>query len=160
MAITRRPPGTIYLGGGDGPGGESGYTIVNEYTAGAAITPGMLIEKYDDAGTTKWRPHSAAADMQDWWVALEQSEMNLGVDDPYAIGDLVKAAKMQKGSFFWGIVASGQTIANLARLQSNGDGRTKAATATTAAANVAYLQALEALGGPLGAHTRCRLEVI
>lgn len=159
MAITKRNPGVIYLGGGDGPGGEGGMTVVNEYTAGAAIKPGMVVETYNDAGTTKVRPHSGAAEMLQVAVALEQLEMNLGVEDNYAIGDLVKYGIMKQGSMFWGIVVTGQDISNQELMQSNGDGKLKTALATTATANVGRLRAHDNLG-LIAADTRCRTEVL
>ena len=72
MAITKRAPKTIYLGGGDGPGGESGCTVVNEYVAIEAITPGMLLEYHNDSGTLKWGVHDSADQPVQVTVALEQ----------------------------------------------------------------------------------------
>lgn len=158
MAITKRPPNTILLGGG-GPGAENAATHVNDFVAGAEITPGMLIETYDDAGATKWRPHSTAADVQPVAVALEQIMLNLGVDDVYAIGDLVQAAILKPGSMFWGLLPSGQDIANQEFMQSNGDGYLKSATATTAAANVARFKSHDSIGA-ITAVTRVRTEVL
>lgn len=158
MAITRRPPNTIILSGG-GPGAEQGIRYVNDYVAGATIRPGMLIEKYNDAGVTKWRPHSATADMRTVAVAVEQLMLNKGVDDDYAAGDLVQAAYLGSGCIFWGIGLSGQTIGNQTALQSDGTGKLKAATATTAAANVAWFKSNDALGA-IVADTRCRVEVM
>lgn len=157
MAITKRAPNTILIGGG-GPAAEGAGVYINDLVAGVAITPGMLIETYDDAGTTKWRPHTAAADVQPRTVALEQLMNNRGVDYVYAVGDLVQAIALYPGSVFWGIVANGQDISNQEPLQSNGDGRLKAATVTTAAGNVAHFKAHDALGA-VAAHTRCRVEV-
>lgn len=155
MAITRLAPNTIYLGGGEGPGGQGGYTLVNEYVAIESITPGMLLEYHNDGGTLKWGVHDSADDPISPTVALEQIEMNLGVDDAYAAGDLVKAAILKTGSTFWGIIPSGQNIAPGARLQSNGDGKLKAA----ASGSVKFV-ALESSGGAVTADTRIRVEVL
>jgi hypothetical protein len=92
MSIEVNAPQTIRLSGG-GP-------VVNTIVAGAAIKPGMLIEKYENAGVLNWRPAGTAANVQPAFVALEQDEMNLTVDDLYAIGDLVKAWAFQPGSTF------------------------------------------------------------
>lgn len=158
MSIERPNPNTIYLGGG-GPGGEEGITYVNDIVAGATITPGMLIETYNDGLVTKWRPHSAAAGVASRAVALEQLMLNKGVDDNYAAGDLVQAGILKAGSMFWGLIPSGEDIANQDFLQSNGDGLMKEATASTAAAGVAHYKAHDNLGA-VTANTRCRVEVI
>lgn len=158
MAVERRAPNTILLSGG-GPGAEGAATYVNNIKAGAEITPGMVIETYDDAGVTKWRPHSAAAGMQSVVVALEQLMMNLGVDDVYAVDDLVQAAVLRPGSMFWGLIPSGQDIANQDFMQSNGDGLLKEATATTAAAGVARFKSHDQLGA-VTVRTRVRAEVL
>lgn len=157
MAISKLPPNTILLGGGL-PGGDGGHTVVEEYIAGVEIIPGMVIELFNDTGL-KWRPHNAAADMQAVTVAIEKSIWNKDVDSPYAIGDMVRAVTLRKGSSFWGLVPSGQNITQGDKLQSNGDGRLKEATATTAAANVAVLQALETIGA-VTAVTRLRTQVV
>lgn len=154
MAITVRNPNTIYLGGGDGPGGESGCTVINEYVAGAAITPGMLIEKYNDGGTIKLRPHATADNPVETMVALEFGAMNKKVSDVYPVGDLVIAGVLRAGSSFWGLIPSGQNIAPAARLQSNGDGKFKAL-----AGGAARFAALES-SGAVTADTRVRMEVI
>ena len=160
MAITKRPPNTIYLGGGDGPGGESGCTNINDYVAIEQITPGMLLEYHSDSGTLKWGVHDSATDIGSIVVALDQPFLNLGVDDVYAAGDLVLAGALRNGATFWGIVPSGQNIAVAAKLQSNGDGKLKVATADTAAANVAKFVALESSGGAVTVDTRIRVEVV
>lgn len=159
MPITKRPPNVIYLGGGDGPGGESGMTVVNDYTASVPITPGMQIETFNDSGVLKWRPQDAAADVQSRFFALEEMEWGKGVDDDYGVGDLVKAGHVHPGGTVWGLVPSGQDITIGDYLQSNGDGTFKEATATTAAANVARFRALETLG-TVTTLTRCRIEVL
>lgn len=151
MAITKYPPNLIRLSGG-GP-------IDNEHAAGAAITPGMLIEGYGSAGSFLYRPHSSATTTAPLCVALEQVEMNLTVNDPYAINDLVKAWYMPIGATFWGIVQSGENIAVGDPVQSAGNGKLKEATSATAAAGVAKFQALEGIGAVV-ADTRCRMQVV
>lgn len=159
MSIPKNPPNTIYLGGGL-PGGEGGATVVNEYSAGAAITPGMLIELYrNGSGKMQLRPHASATAVVAPWVATEQIQWNKTVDDAYAINDLVNSVHLRKGSTFWGLVPSGQDISNGEFLQSNGDGKLKSASATTADANVAQFQSLDNLGA-VTADTRCRVLVL
>lgn len=156
MAIQTRNPNLIYLGGGDGPGGESGITVVEDYTAGAEITPGMVIETYRDNLTLKWRPFNTAGGMMADYIALERLENNNTIDDPYGIGDLVKAAKLHNGSFFYGIVPSGEDIAIGDLLDVEG-GKLVEAADTTADANVVRFRALESIGA-VTADTRLRAE--
>lgn len=152
MAITQRPPNTIHLGGQ--------IDRIGEYVASTAITPGMLVERFRDSdGKSKWRPHSTAADQQQAFVALESLMTNRGVDDAYAADDILTVAAYNRGGTFWGIIPSGQNIVTGAPLQSNGDGRLKAAAATTAAANVFRFKALDSPGA-VTADTRVRVEVI
>jgi hypothetical protein len=125
-----------------------------------SITPGMLLEYHNDSGTLKWGVHDAAADVQSVVVALDQTHLNKGVDDAYAAGDLVMAGALRPGAVFWGLIPSGQNISPAAKLQSNGDGKLKAATADTAAAGVAAFVALETSGGAVTVDTRIRVEVI
>lgn len=155
MAITRRDPNTIYLGGGEGPGGQGGMTMDNEYVAIEAITPGMLLEPHNDSGVLKWGVHDAADDPVSAIFAIEQIELNLGVDDAYAAGDLVKAGYMHTGSKVWAIIPSGQNISPTALLQSNGDGKLKAL-----GSGVGAFRALESSGGAVTVDTRLRVEVL
>ena len=150
MALAHRPPNTIYLGGE--------ITKLNEWIAGVAITPGMNIERYNEGGKMKWRPHSGAAERPTRFFALEKMHFNKGVDDVYAINELVYAAEFHPGSTVWGLVPSGQDISAGDNMQSNGDGMMKQSTATTAAANVANFVSNENLG-VIAATTRCVIEV-
>lgn len=119
MAITKRNPNVVHLGGE--------YILVNHLAAIEEITPGMLLEYHNDSGVLKFGVHdSADAVLTGAFVALDQSEHNLGVDDVYAAGDLVKAAHMQPGATAWMLIPSGQTISPGDLLQSNGDGKLKA----------------------------------
>lgn len=154
MAITKRPPNTIYLGGG-GPGGEGGITHVNDIVAIETITPGMLLEYHNDSGVLKWGVHDAADDPCPLAVALEQLMMNKTVDDNYAAGDLVQAGILRSGSQFWGLVPIGANLNPGDRLQSNGNGMLKAA----ATGDVRFV-AVESTSGAVAAVTRLRVEVL
>lgn len=155
MTIERRAPNTVLLFTG-GP-----RVIDNEHVASEAITPGHLIEpvpaQASDALT--YRKNASASEILVLCVALEQSHLNLGVDDAYASGDLVTACYLKTGDIFWGLLPSGQNIQVGEYLQSNGDGTLKSASATTAAANVAKLQSLDNLGA-VTSLTRVRVQVI
>lgn len=158
MAIAKHNPNTIRL---SGDAGFDDGSLINDIPAGVAtIRPGMLIEMYSKSGVNAFRPNSSATNMPALLVALEQVEFNLGVDALYNTNDLVQAWNMESGNTFWGLIPSGQNIATADYLQSNGDGTLKAATAATAAANVARFQALESSGGAVTVLTRLRVQVI
>jgi hypothetical protein len=151
MSITKLNPNTVHLGGP--------AHLVNDLAAGVATTPGMTVEMYSNGGVLEVRPTASATEQVTIAVALEQGELNKTVADVYAIGDLIKVAFLAPGSTFWALIPSGQNIAVGALLQSNGDGKLKVATATTADANVAKFQSLEA-SGAVTADTRIRVQVI
>ena len=144
MAITRNDPGTIFLGGP--------RTVVNDLAASEAITPGMLVEKFNNAGVWRVKKHSltSAAGSQ---YATEQSMLNKGVDDAYAANDLVETSIGAPGSTFWALIASGQTIVFGNALESAGDGTLKVFSAGTKIANALESKTATAL-------TRLRIEVI
>lgn len=154
MAITQRPPNTIYLGGG-AQGGDGGITYINDIPAIEAITPGMVLELHDNSGARAWGVHDTADDPVSAVVALEQTHMNKGIDDAYAADDLVLAGSLRPGSMFYGIVPSGQNINVGDRLQSNGDGKLKAA----ASGDVRFVSHTDT-GGAVTADTRVRVEVL
>lgn len=145
MSITKLPPNTIHLGGH--------MTLVNEYVADEALTPGWLIELVNDSGTPKWGAHDDVDAACAKAFALNQDEMNLGVDTQYADGDLVKAGIMSPGATVWALVPSGQSLVPGALLQSNGDGRLKAL-----GSGVAIALSLETVTAT--ADTRVRVEVL
>jgi len=137
------PPNTIRVSG-------DRTDDINNIPAGIAICPGYLVEQYAfGAGLNRWRPNTAAADVQKPFVALDSPEWNhsltpASLTSPlYAIGDLVPVWPMEIGDLGWLWILSGQNIANSDYLQSAGDGTLKKATATTAAANVVQFQSME-----------------
>jgi hypothetical protein len=151
MAITHRSPNTIYLGGE--------ITKLNEHILGVAGTPGMVLEFYTDGTVTKLRPHSSADEVQTAIVLLEKTLHNEGITGTYAIGELAYAAHFHPGSSFYGIAVSGQNIQAGEYLQSNGDGKLKVATATTATAGLAKFQSQDNLG-LIATDTRIRVSVV
>jgi len=146
MSISTLNPNTIWLGGPK--------TEINEFAAIESITPGMVLEYHNDSGTLKLGVHDSADDPCEPIIALNFPELNKGIGDAYAAGDLVKAAHLGPGATFLGIIPSGQNISPGARLQSNGDGKLKAL-----ASGVARFIALESSGGAVTADTRIRVEV-
>ncbi len=158
MALTKRPPNTILLGGGL-PGGDRAGTKINEYIASTTITPGMLIELHNDGGKMKWRPHSSATTVVAPIIALEKSLHNKGVDDNYVAGELVLAYHLRKGSTWCALAPSGENITDADYGQSNGNGMMKEATSAAAGDNVAQFQFQETIGA-ITATTRVRTMVL
>jgi hypothetical protein len=153
--LEKHPPNTIILSG------REHAVIINDLPiVDVGAKPGHFVELYLAAGNVvAWRRHSDAARQLSSFILVEQDIQNLGVDAPYNSGDNAIVAAIKPGMTLWPIIPSGQTINGADFLQSNGDGRLKEASAVTAAANVARLQALETLG-VVTTDTRCRVQVI
>lgn len=117
MSITRNNPNTVFLGGD--------RTQINDLAAAEAITPGHLVDRFNSAGTIRWRKNSVASIAVPFAVATEQSMLNKGVDDAYAAGDLVEVSILHKGAFAWMWIASGQNIAAGNKLEAANDGTLK-----------------------------------
>jgi hypothetical protein len=147
MPITRYDPNTIFLGGK--------RVQINDLTAGVVIRPGHLVERYVPSGSiNRWKPHATAGAPAAKAVATDQSMGNLGVDNDYAIGDLVEVSVLEPGGTAWMLIASGQNIAYGARLESAGDG-----TLRTLAAGTALFVAIEAKP-TVATLTRIRVEAL
>lgn len=151
MALQHRAPNTIKL---SGPTEK-----LNEHICAVAITPGMELEFFDDSGTMKLRPLASATQMPTGIIALEKILHNKTVDDTYAIGELVYAAKFLPGSSFWGLIPSGQNIQAGEPMAPNGNGMHKAAADADAADGLAKYQALDAPGS-VAVTTRCKIQVL
>lgn len=124
MSITRLTPNTVVLGGP--------RTVVNDLAASEAITPGHLIERFNNAGVIRVKKHATAGANTPRLVATEQSMNNKGVDDAYAAADLVEAVVGQPGAVFHMLIASGQTIVAGNKLESAGDGTLRILASGTA----------------------------
>lgn len=130
MSITRSDPNTVFLGGD--------RVQVNDLAASEAITPGHLLERFNNGGIIRLRKHATAGGAGPKLVATEQAMANKGVDDAYAAADLVEASALRGGSTAWMFIASGQNIAAGNKLESAGDG-----TLRILASGVALFTALE-----------------
>jgi len=151
MPLETHAPNTVLLSPRD-----KSFIYDNIPAGEADIRPGMLVEPFNNSGVLAWRKSSAAAGQTSMFVALEQDIQNLPIDTPYAIDSEMPVASIPIGGRWWGLIASGQNIAR-GPLQSAGDGTVKAATATTATANVYHFHALESSGGTVNALTRIRI---
>lgn len=152
-------PRTIHLGGNVVFLNDSNAD--NPNTCSAVITPGMIVEYHDNAGSRQVQPKATAANQGSTLVALEDSIMNKGIDDDYAIDDLPRLARYSAGGYFYGIVETGQTVASGTPLKAGSPGKLVVAAGAdlTAAANIALYQSVENLGTTV-ADTRCRVEVL
>lgn len=146
MSITRHNPNTVFLGGD--------RTQVNDLAASEAITPGHLIERFNNGGVIRWRKHSSAGGDTAAAVATDQSMLNKGVDDAYAANDLVEASILHKGAEAWMFIPSGQNISAGDKLESAGTGLLR-----ILAAGKALFIALENKPSVV-ATTRIRVEAI
>lgn len=144
MSITRYNPNTIFLGGD--------RTQVGDLAVSEAVTPGMLVETFNNSGTIRWRKATADLDIPPAF-ATEQAMLNKGVDDAYAASDLAEVSIGHKGATFWGLIASGQNVSAGNLLGSAGGGTLKTS------ATKAIVRALE--NKPtVTVLTRIRVEVI
>ena len=117
MAITRLNPNAIFLGGN--------RVQVNDLAASETITPGHLVDRFNNAGVIRWRKHATASIACVPAFAVEHSMANKGVDDVYNANDLVEVAVCEAGSAGWAFIASGQNIVAGNKLESAGDGTLK-----------------------------------
>lgn len=145
-------PKTIELDGRDhgnaGPQHEAAATV--------AITPGMLVERV----ATGVKPHATARGPANLHFAVENSMVGLGIDDVYAIDDLVTFRTMEAGSRVYGLLAAATDAAAGVQLVSAGNGALTPLVAATGGTIVA--QALEAVDNTPGAGgmARIRIEIL
>lgn len=145
MSITRFNPNTVFLAGD--------REIVNDLAASEAITPGHLVDSFNNAGVMRWRKHATAGGACAKAVATEQSMLNRGVDDAYAANDLVEVSILSPGATAWMLIASGQTIVHGNKMESAGDG-----TLRIFASGTVLFKALE--NKTATATTRIRVEAV
>lgn len=146
MSVALNAPNTIFLGGE--------RTQINDRTASEAIKPGHLVELFNAAGVIRFRKHATAGGNTGRLVATEMAMLNKGVDDAYALADLVEVSAGRGGSTFWMRIASGQNIVAGQKLESAGDGTLRAIAAGTA-----LFSALENKAN-VTAETMLRVEVV
>lgn len=124
MAITRTAPNKILLSGGPDP------VIINDLACSEAITPGMLVEQFNSAGTIRFRK-STRTGLKNSAVALDMPMQNLGIDTASAANDLIEVVQARPGDTLYMFVASGATIVAGNRLTDAGNGYLKAVGSDT-----------------------------
>lgn len=147
MSITRNAPNTVYLGGP--------CTVINDVAANEVITPGMLVERYTSSGKLRLRKHATAAGAGAMF-ACDASMLNKGIDDTYAINDLVEAVIGAPGTSFYALIASGANIGYGDKLESAGNGKLRAYTSGAQAFRA--LEAVNNSAGPSDARIRVEFE--
>lgn len=145
MSITRNNPNTVFLGGN--------RVQIGDTAAKEVITPGHLVERINTAGVTQWQKHATAGGDCSRAVATEQAMVNKGVDDTYAIGDLMEVSILEPGANAWMLLPSGQTIVYGDGLESAGTGLLR-----KLASGTLLFKALEAK--TTTAATRIRVETV
>lgn len=145
-SLVTQPQRTIWLGGL--------RTEIGDLAASETITPGHLIERWNNAGVHRWRKHTTGGGATARAFATEQSMINLTINDIYNAGDLVEATVGGGGTTILAFVASGQNITFGQKLESAGDGTLRAL-----ASGVALCTSLDDTGA-VNALTRLRVECI
>lgn len=103
------------------------YTdIINEYDAGEAITPGMLVSVASDGDVDK---NSSAGGVCEKLFALEDELQGRTIDTDYDSGDPVQCWLATPGEEVLAWLANGEDVSIGDLLVSNGDGQLKAMTA-------------------------------
>lgn len=138
------------------------YTdIINEYDAGEAITPGMLIAVASDGDVDK---HASAGGVCEKMFALEDELQGRTIDTDYDADDPVQCWLATPGEEVYAWLANGEDVSIGDVLVSNGDGQLKAATADSSGVVVEEFPiavALEAvdMSGSSGVDPSGRIEV-
>lgn len=150
MAITKRNPNRIFLGGE-----PKNPTLNNSFGAKEAITPGMLLDLDTTSTITRWKK-AATAKAPTTTVMLDQLLLNQGIDDACAIGDLIEVAELAPGHAFYAIIASGANITAGDKLENAGNGKLRAWTDASRA-----FRALDTVNNSAGpSDARIRVEVL
>jgi len=131
-------------------------TFNEEESALEALTPGHLVMI---TATGVQRNTAAAANVAPAF-AMERSELGLGIDDAYAIGDKVLVGTFKPGERVNAFLASGQNVANGAYLTTNNLGLLTAAGVTAGLRLARALEAKDASGAAPVAGTRIRVEIV
>lgn len=93
-----------------------------EALAGAAFTPGHLVEFYNASGTRKLRKHSTEGGPAEKMFAVEDALQGNTIDDAYALGDLASVNIAEPGSLVQAWLDVGETVVVGDKLVSGGNG--------------------------------------
>lgn len=130
-----------------------GDPIRKEGVAGAAVTPGQLVD-FDDEG--KKIPHSNTGGTAAKAFAAEQDFLGSNIDTPYSVGDQVQYNVFRPGDEVYAFLANGQNVKKGQYLESAGNGALKALDT-----GFAVGRAIESVDNSAGAEpVRIKVEVL
>lgn len=128
-----------------------GHFIRKEAIASAAITPGDLIEF---GGSKDVQVHSTIGGAGRKAIALENDLVGKGVDDAYAINEVVQYAVFVPGSEAYVRLDGAETCTKGQALESAGNGRFQVASTPIEGSTMAYALETQASAGG-----RVRVEI-
>jgi len=126
--------------------------VSEDWAAGGAITPGMLVERNSSGLLVA---HATAGGAAAYDFAMERDEMGKDIDTAYASGDTVKVGHCHAGMRVNALIANAVNAAVNSKLESAGNGTLRVFTT-----GVIIAQALEAVNNTSGANARLRVEII
>jgi len=138
------------------------FDVVNEYDAGEAITPGMLIALASDGDVDL---HASAGGICEKMFAMEDELQGRTIDTDYDAADPVQCWIALPGEEVFAWLANGEDVSIGTQLVSNGDGQlkewTEAASAAVVTEEFVIAMALEAvdMSGSSGADPTGRIKV-
>lgn len=131
----------------------------NQREAGAAVTPGELVEVQTDGDVA---PHSTAGGNAENAFALPKPTSG-DIDEDYASGDTVRVGWFVTGAFLYAWLANGQNVDDGDPLESDGAGALQAfgtaAEATPVNTDNVVAYAAEDLNNASGSPSRIRIRV-
>lgn len=131
-----------------------GEHIRKEGEASAAITPGHLVAF---GGAKDLVVHASAAGQARKAFALENDLVGLGIDDAYALGEMVQYGVFCPGSEVYAFLAAGENASKGSKLVSAGNGALAVMGSGEADGLVAF--ALEAKNNTGSTAVRIKVEV-
>lgn len=111
-----------------------GNFVRREYKAGAAITPGMLIELSSTVGTVQ--KHSTGGGACSALFAIENDLEGEEITDAYAADDRVQTGHFGPGEEVYALLANGESATYGEYLESNGDGYLRVVDADASAGDI------------------------
>lgn len=100
-------------------------TIDGTHAASEAITPGMLVEQFNNSGTIRYRK-STRTGLRNTLVMLDQPLYGKTIADACAANDLIEVVESKTGDVLYMLIASGANITAGSRLTDAGNGKLKA----------------------------------
>lgn len=122
-----------------------GDPIAKELEGSEAITPGHLVERYNNSGTANVRKHSTAGGNAGRLFAKENDIAGDDLTDAYASGEVVEFWACRPGDEVYAWLADGENASIGSFLESNGDGTLKVADEVGDSAGLERTQSIVAI---------------